>query len=86
MKRLCGFTLTEAEERVLLNCFGDSLNAVGFIQLLENVQNKLNAEFEKVTKLYIVNDSPVTRAIALENKGKIELVSELIQLVKPDKE
>lgn len=86
MKKIGGYTLTEADERVLLNCFGDNLNAVGFIQLLEKVQVRLNADFNKAMNAYLINDDPVTRAVALQDKGKIEFVSELVRLVKPSKE
>lgn len=86
MKKIGGYTLTEADERVLLNCFGDNLNAVGFIQLLEKIQVRLNADFNKAMNAYLMNDDPVTRAVALQDKGKIEFVSELVRLVKPSKE
>lgn len=74
--------VTDENLRVLVNLFSDPITTQGFVQFLTEVSQNLKAEQATIMESYIVSDDTVARAMALKCKGKIEVVAEMLHLVK----
>lgn len=79
--RFCNTLLTEGDKRVLGNVFKDPVATQAFLSLLGVVKKTAQGEFEKVSQAFLMNNDPVTRALALQQKGKVELLNELSTLI-----
>lgn len=79
--RLNHYVLTENDKRVLINVFKDTVATQAFVSLLGKVTENAKHEQDKVTQSFLMNNDPVTRALALQLKGKVELLTELTTLV-----
>lgn len=79
--RLNNYVLTESDKRVVLNVFKDTVAAKSFLELLGRVSENAKHEQDKVTQSFLMNNDPVTRALALQHKGKVEFLNEFIALV-----
>ena len=80
--KLSSHLLTDENLRVLVNLFSDPTVTQGFVRLLTEVSQSLTKEQAIIMDAYIRNDDPVTRAMVLKCKGKVELVADMLQLVK----
>ena len=74
--------VTDENARVLVNLFSDPIATQGFVRFLTDVSQSLAKEQAMVTDAFLMNDDPVTRAMALKCKGKVEFVAEMLHLVK----
>lgn len=73
--------MSEEDKRVLVNLFKDPLSTKAFLQLISKVKVTAKSEQDKTTQVFLMNNDPVTRALALQQKGKIELLDELSVLI-----
>lgn len=80
--RFSNSNLTEEDIRSLLNIFKDPVTTKGFLQLLEKVKLQVEADLDKTAKVYLMNDDPTTRALALQLKGRVEILQEFSALIK----
>lgn len=80
--RFSNSNLTEEDIRSLLNIFKDPVTTKGFLQLLEKVKLQVEADLDKTAKVYLMNDDPTTRALALQLKGRVEILQEFSTLIK----
>lgn len=74
--------VTDENTRALVNLFSDPIATQGFVRFLTEVSQSLTKEQATIMESYIVSDDSVARAMALKCKGKIELVAEMLHLVK----
>lgn len=74
-------SLTAEHKRVMVNLFKDPLATKAFIQFLNEVKGATKSEMDKTTQVYLMNDNPTTRALALQLKGKVEFLDELSTLI-----
>lgn len=79
--KIANHIITVEDKRVLVNLFKDPLATKSFINLLGVVKQDTKHEMDKTTQMFLMNNDPVTRALALQQKGKVELLDELITLV-----
>lgn len=80
--RFSNSNLTEENLRLLLNLFRDPITTNGFLQLLEKVKSQVETDLDKTSKVYLMNDDPTTRALALQLKGRVEFLQEFSALIK----
>lgn len=74
-------SITEDDIRLLVNLFKDPLLAKLFIDFIGVVKGKAKHEMEKTSQAFLLNNDPITRALALQQKGKVELLTELTTLI-----
>lgn len=79
--KLANHVISEDDKRVLVNLFKDPLATQAFVDLLRVVKRDVKAELDKTTQVFLLNNDPVTRALALQQKGKVEFVAELESLI-----
>lgn len=79
--KLANHIITEEDRRVLVNLFKDPLATKSFLTFLGVVQQKAKHEMDKTTQVFLMNNDPVTRALALQQKGKVEFLNELTTLI-----
>lgn len=79
--KLGNYVVNEADKRVLVNLFKDPTATKAFIQFLDNVSLQAMQDMRKTTDVYLMNNDPATRAFALQQKGKVELLGELVTLI-----
>lgn len=79
--KLANHTITEEDRRVLVNLFKDPLATKSFIAFLGTVKQNAKHEMDKTTQAFLMNNDPVTRALALQQKGKVEFLDELTTLI-----
>lgn len=80
--RFSNSNLTEENQRMLLHLFRDPITTNGFLQLLEKVKSQVETDLDKTAKVYLMNDDPTTRALALQLKGRVEFLQEFSALIK----
>lgn len=80
--RFSNSNLTEENMRLLLNLFRDPIITNGFLQLLEKVKLQVESDLNKTSKIYLMNNDPTTRALALQLKGRVEFLQEFSTLIK----
>lgn len=73
--------ITEGDKRVLGNVFKDPVATQSFLSLLGVLKRSVESELDKVSQVYLMNNDPITRALALQHKGKVELLNELSALI-----
>lgn len=76
------YVVNEADQRVLVNLFKDPMVTGSFLQFIDNVSLEATREMCKTTDVFLMNNDPTTRALALQQKGKVELLAELSALIK----
>lgn len=74
-------TFSDDDQRVLVNLFRDPQATQEFVRLLHNVKLGLVKEQSNITQTYLMNDNPVTRGLALQCKGKVEFLDELLLVI-----
>lgn len=79
--KLIKHTITEEEQRVLVNLFKDPLATKAFLNFLSEVKQEAKHDAVNISQTFLMNNDPVTRALALQQKGKVDLLEELITLV-----
>lgn len=79
--KLANHIITEEDRRVLVNLFKDPLATKSFIAFLGAVKQNTKHEMDKTTQVFLMNNDPVTRALALQQKGKVEFLDELTTLI-----
>lgn len=79
--KFCNTLLTEGDVRVLGNLFKDPVATQAFLSLINVVKQSAQVELEKVTQVFLMNNDQTTRAMALQQKGKVELLNELSAVI-----
>lgn len=80
--RLGYLTLSDEQERVLVGICKDSISTALFVRLLTEVKQSVASEQAKSSQAYLYNNDPATRALALQQKGQMLMIDELISAIK----
>lgn len=80
--RLGYLALSDEQERVLVGVCNNPVNTELFVRLLGEVKQSLVVEQSKSAQAYLVNNDPTTRALALQMKGQITMLDELVSAIK----
>lgn len=82
VKSLASKKLSSADTRVIINLCNNPVATTEFIRVLEEAKVATKSEFEKTMQAYLITDEQKTRAMALMLKGKVDLIDEMISLIK----
>lgn len=74
--------LTDEEERTLVGLFSDPMRTELFVRILSKVEQGLVEAQNKAAQAYLLEDSPTTRAMALQHKGQITMINDLKSVIK----
>lgn len=80
--RLGYLVLSDEQERAIVGCFHNPASTELFVRLLDEVKRSLIAEQSKSAQAFLMNNEPVTRALALQQKGQITMLDELVSVIK----
>lgn len=80
--RLGYLTLSDEQERVLVGVCNNPVNTELFVRLLGEVKQSVAVEQAKSTQAYLMNNDPTTRALALQLKGQMVMLDELLSAIK----
>lgn len=80
--RLGYLVLSDEQERAIVGCFHNPASTELFVRLLDEVKRSLVAEQSKSSQAFLMNNEPVTRALALQQKGQITMLDELVSVIK----
>ena len=80
--RLGYLVLSDEQERAIVGCFHNPASTELFVRLLDEVKRSLVAEQLKSSQAFLMNNEPVTRALALQQKGQITMLDELVSVIK----
>lgn len=80
--RLGYLVLSDEQERAIAGCFHHPASTELFVRLLDEVKRSLVAEQLKSSQAFLMNNEPVTRALALQQKGQITMLDELVSVIK----
>lgn len=61
--------------------FKDPTSTKAFLTLLQNVQKDAKHEMDKIAQVFLMNNDASTRALALQQKGKVEFLQEFTTLI-----
>lgn len=77
-----GTRLVSNEElNLMATVFKDPLTTSQFVKFLKEVQLSHKRQYDQCVEVFLMNDEPATRAVALQTKGKIQCIDELITLI-----
>lgn len=74
--------LSDEQERTLVGFFHNPASTELFVRLLDEVKRSLVAEQSKSAQAFLMNSDPITRALALQQKGQITMLDELVSVIK----
>lgn len=73
--------LSDEQERVLVGFCHNPASTELFVRLLGEAKQKLVAEQNKSAQAFLVNGDPTTRALALQMKGQIMMIDDLVTAI-----
>lgn len=77
-----GTRLVSNEElNLMATVFKDPLTTSQFVKFLKEVQLNYKRQYDQCVEVFLMNDEAATRAVALQTKGKMQCIEELITLI-----
>lgn len=73
--------LSEQELDLVTNIFRDPTATSHFVKFLQQVQKEISRQGDQSMELFLMNNDPQTRAMALLAKGKVGMLDDVIQLL-----
>lgn len=80
--RLGYLALSDEQERVLVGVCNNPTNTEMFVRLLGEVKQSVAVEQAKSAQAYLINNDQTTRALALQLKGQMVMIDELVSAIK----
>lgn len=80
--RLGYLALTGEQERIVVGLCNNPATTEQFVRLLSEVRQSVAVEQAKSAQAFLVNNDPVTRGLALQMKGQMTTLDELITVIR----